>query len=187
MRCAKESTLRRIRRHADGVLGRHGKTGMSNHGGGQLTVYSVRCALASGSRLAGIDKRRSHRQEDSSIATVNVERKTARKCREVAPLIDARDKVEPPGGAGSSCSGRWKEAIAPERRLGSVRGPTICSMKLPRWSDSASLRPWSRQGHQTPCPCRESERSLSQAPLGISSTFQGFLAWPHLLISKTWS
>ncbi len=34
-----------------------------------------------------------------------------------------------------------KGTIAPKRRLSSVRAPPICSMKLPSWRDSTSLRP----------------------------------------------
>jgi hypothetical protein len=34
-----------------------------------------------------------------------------------------------------------KGTIAGKQQFGSVQTPPICSMKLPRWRDSASLRP----------------------------------------------
>jgi hypothetical protein len=50
-----------------------------------------------------------------------------------------------------------KEAITPQRQLGPVRAPPICSMKLPRSSACGlptPLRsaPWSRQGHKSGVP-----------------------------------
>jgi len=53
-------------------------------------------------------------------------------------------------------------------------------MKLPRSSACGlptPLRsaPWSRQGHQKPCPCRESGGSLSRAALGGKPTMNGWL------------
>jgi hypothetical protein len=128
MRCAKESTLRRIRRHADGVLGRHGKAGMSNHGGVQLTVYSVRCALASGSSLAGIDKRRSHRQEDSSKATVNVGRETARKCRRSRRLSMREIRLS-------------RQAALGQVAAGAGRKPSLLSDDSVRWCEGRLSAP----------------------------------------------
>ena len=59
--------------------------------------------------------------------------------RRLLTISGARDQIEPPGGAGSRLQRALKEAIAPKSQLGPVRAPPICSMKLPRWRDSASL------------------------------------------------
>ena len=81
-----------------------------------------------------------------------------------------------------------KEAIAPQRRLGPVRAPPICSMKLPRSSladpDSASLRPLVSAGTPKAVSLPRVGGHLISRALGVIEWFARSSLLPHFTNSE---